>query len=152
MFEGELPPGGAVAVTWHGMVLLSLGVHAEQRFCPCRAFVTPGLGGAVMRGWLSGNRMEPVPLPSNRNGNVAAALKQMARCLQEGETVAIALDGPRGPERVPRPGALWLARLSQKPLVVIASAARPSVHLPRWDSHHLPLPGAVSLSSTESPF
>lgn len=51
------------------------------------------------------------------------------------------MDGPRGPARVSRPGALWLARLSGQPLVVVAAAARPAVRLPRWDRHLVPLPG-----------
>jgi len=141
-FEGELPSGGSIAVTWHGMNMLILAVHAERKPHPYRAFVPPGMAGAAMLGWLRSNGMEPVSLPRDGEGNPAAGLKQMARALREGWTVGIALDGPHGPARVLRPGALWLARLSGKPLVVIGSAARPAVRLPRWDRHLIPLRGA----------
>ena len=110
-FEGEMPFGPVVAVTWHGLILVGLGAHTGSRLCPC-AFVTPGFRGAAMRGWLAGNRMQAVPLPRTGTGNPAAGLKEMARALDEGRAVAVALDGPRGPARVARPGALWLARLS----------------------------------------
>ena len=141
-FEGALPPGGSIAVTWHSMNMLVLAVHAEKRPHPYRAFVPPGLAGVAMRGWLKGCGMEPVALPRDGAGNPVAALKHMARALKEGWRVGIALDGPHGPVRVLRPGALWLARLSGKPLVVVGSAARPAVHFPRWDRQLVPLPGA----------
>ena len=94
-----------------------------------------------MRGWLNGNDMEPVALPRDGVGNPAAGLKEMARALQEGWTVGIAL-GPHGPARILRPGALWLARLSGKPLVAIGAAAQPAARVPRWDRHLIPLPNA----------
>jgi len=140
--EGDLPPGPVIAVSWHGMIMVGLGVHAESRFRPCSAFVTPGLPGVAMRGWLSANRIKSVPLPRDGDGNASGGLKQMARSLRDGEMVAIALDGPRGPSHRPRPGALWLARLSGAPLVVVASVAGPSLCMPRWDKQVVPLPGA----------
>jgi lysophospholipid acyltransferase (LPLAT)-like uncharacterized protein len=141
-FEGALPPGGSIAVTWHGMNMLVLAVHAEKRPHPYRAFVPPGLAGMAMRGWLKGCGMEPVALPRDGDGNPVAALKHMARALKEGWRVGIAPDGPHGPARVLRPGALWLARISGKPLVVVGAAARPAVHFPRWDRQLVPLPRA----------
>ena len=141
-FEGELPPGGLIIVTWHAMNMLILAVLAEQRPRPYRAFVPPGVAGAAMCGWLKGSGMEPVALPRDGASNPAAALKEMAQALKEGWTAGIALDGPHGPARVLRPGALWLARLSGKPLVVIGAAARPAARVPRWDRHLVPLSSA----------
>jgi lysophospholipid acyltransferase (LPLAT)-like uncharacterized protein len=83
-----------------------------------------------------------VTLPQDGSGNPAAALKHVARALREGRRVVIAVDGPRGPARRVRPGALWLARLSGCPIVPAATAARPAVLVPRWDRHVVPLPGA----------
>ena len=140
--EGELPAGPFIGVTWHSMNLLTLAVHAERRPHPYRAFVPPGLAGATMRGWLIASGMEPVPLPPEGTGNPIAGLRQMARALAEDWSVGIALDGPHGPPRVLRPGALWLARLSGKPLVVMGYAARPAFAAPRWDRQLVPLPGA----------
>ena len=141
-FEGELPPGGFIAVGWHSTNLLIMGVHSELRPRPYWAFVPPGVLGAVMRGCLKGYAMEAVPLPRDGKGNPAAGLKEMARALKEGIAVGIAVDGPHGPARVLRPGALWLARLSGMPLVVIGAAARPALHAPWWDHHIIPPPHA----------
>jgi lysophospholipid acyltransferase (LPLAT)-like uncharacterized protein len=140
--EGALPPGPFVAVTWHSMNMLTLAVHARGRHEPYRAFVPPGFLGASMRGWLVASGMEPVALAQDGVVNPIAGLRQMARALSEGWSVGIALDGPHGPRRVLRPGALWLARLSGKPLVVMGYAAKPAFRAPRWDRHLVPLPGA----------
>ena len=93
-----------------------------------------------MRGCLKGYGMEPVALPRDGTGNPVAGLKEMAQALKEGWATGIALDGPHGPPRVMRPGALWLARLTGRPLIVIGAAARPVVHAPWWDGHLIPLP------------
>jgi lysophospholipid acyltransferase (LPLAT)-like uncharacterized protein len=140
--EGELPSGPFVGVTWHSMNMLTLAVHRERRPHPYRAFVPPGLAGATMRSWLVASGMEPVPLPPDGEGNPIAALRLMTRALADDWSVGIALDGPHGPPRVLRPGALWLARLSGRPLVVMGYAVRPGFRAPRWDRHLVPLPGA----------
>jgi lysophospholipid acyltransferase (LPLAT)-like uncharacterized protein len=117
-----------------------MGVHAELRPHPYRAFVPPGVLGSVMRGCLKGYGMEPVALPQDGVGNPAAGLKEMARSLKEGWGTGIALDGPHGPARVLRPGALWLARLTGRPLIAIGAAAGPAFRAPWWDNHLIPLP------------
>ena len=99
----------------------------------------PGLAGAAMQGWLKGNGMTAVQLPRDGQGNAATGLKCMARALKEGHTVGIALDGPHGPARVVRPGALlqpsqawttaqWLTfvdavRAENRPLYLLADSA-----------------------------
>jgi lysophospholipid acyltransferase (LPLAT)-like uncharacterized protein len=139
-FEGELPAGGFVAVSWHSMNLVIMGIHAERRPHPYRAFVPPGLLGSVMRGCLEGYGMEAVALPEDGVGNPVGGMKEMARAIKDGCGVGIALDGPHGPARTLRPGALWLARLTGRPLVVIGAAATPAIRAPRWDRHLIPMP------------
>jgi lysophospholipid acyltransferase (LPLAT)-like uncharacterized protein len=141
-FEGELPSGGYVAASWHSMNLMVMAAHAELKPHPYRAFVPPGMLGTVMRGALGVYGMEAVALPRDKTGNPAAGLKEMARALKDGWAVGIALDGPHGAARVLRPGALWLARLSGTPLVVIGAAAKPAFRAPRWDHQLIPLPYA----------
>src|SRR5660398_11134 len=105
-FEGEIPSGPFIAVTWHSMNLLALAVIAERRPHPYRAFVPPGLAGATMRGWLIASGMTPVPLPSDGTGNPIAGLREMGRTLAADWNIAIALDGPHGPPRSLRRFAL----------------------------------------------
>ena len=135
-----LQPG--IWVAWHRTNLLALSFWRQRLRRPCFTFVPPGLEGATVRGWMSVLGQTPVVLPRDHTGNPQAALKQMARALREGMDVVVALDGPHGPNEVARPGALWLARLSGRPLVAAGFAAHPSVSYPRRDRHAIPLPGA----------
>src|SRR5660398_172295 len=84
----------------------------------------------------------PVPSEGRGTGNPIAGLREMGRTLAADWNIAIALDGPHGPPRALRPGALWVARLSGRPLVVMGYAARPAFRAPRWDRQLVPLPGA----------
>jgi len=133
----------AIWVGWHRTNLLALAYWHARIQRPCFTFVPPGLEGATVRGWMSVFGQTPAVLPKDHTGNPQAALKRMARALRDGVDVVIALNGPHGPAEVARPGALWLARLSGRPLVAGGFAARPSVSYPRWDRHAIPLPGAV---------
>jgi len=136
-----LPLGAFIALQWHSTNLTIMGVHAEREPSHCfRAFVPPGLLGAVMRGCLEGYGMEAVALPRDGAGNPVGGLKEMARALKEGCATGIAVDGPHGPARVLRPGALWLARLTGRPIVVVGAAAWPAIRAPWWDRHLVPLP------------
>jgi lysophospholipid acyltransferase (LPLAT)-like uncharacterized protein len=117
-----------------------MGIHAELRHHPYRAFVPPGLLGKVMQGSLRGYGVQPVALPRDGVGNPAAGLREMAQAVREGYVAGIAVDGPHGPARVLRPGALWLARLTGRPLVVVGASARPLIRAPWWDKHVIPLP------------
>jgi lysophospholipid acyltransferase (LPLAT)-like uncharacterized protein len=134
----------AIGASWHEGGLIGLAVHAhfDQAFAGL-SFVPPGLLGDAMRGWLAGHgSMAPVTLPRDRQGNPQAALKTMARGLRDGLNVFVAVDGPHGPFRCVRPGVLWLARQSGRPIVPVGLAAWPAFRWPKWDRHLTPLPGA----------
>lgn len=72
-------------------------------------------------------------------------MKALARAL--GSTgrdglAGMALDGPRGPRRLPKEGALRLSGFADAPLHPIAVAAPWSFRLGAWDRCLLPLPFA----------
>jgi lysophospholipid acyltransferase (LPLAT)-like uncharacterized protein len=77
---------------------------------------------------------------STRGG--AEALRGLLRCLRAGGIVAILVDGPRGPARVAKPGAVAAARLAEAPIVPVVLAARPCLRFASWDRMLLPLPFA----------
>ena len=54
----------------------------------------------------------------------AGGMRALARAMEtDGGLAGMALDGPRGPRRVPKPGSLWLARQRSSPWCL--SAWRP---------------------------
>jgi lysophospholipid acyltransferase (LPLAT)-like uncharacterized protein len=137
-------PSPAIGANWHegGLIGLTVHAHFKQAYAGL-SFVPPGLLGDAMRGWLAGHgSMAPVTLPPDRQGNPQAALKAMARGLRGGQNVFVAVDGPHGPVRRVRPGVVWLARQSGRPIVPVGTAAWPAIRWPKWDRHITPLPGA----------
>jgi lysophospholipid acyltransferase (LPLAT)-like uncharacterized protein len=68
-------------------------------------------------------------------------LKRIVRLVRSGLDATFAVDGPRGPARVPKPGAALAARLAGAALVPVASACARKIVLRRaWDAFEIPLP------------
>lgn len=92
-----------------------------------QAAVMRRLGFSVVRG------------SSSRGG--AVALRAVVRELSAGRDAALAVDGPRGPRCVAKPGALLAARKSGAVVLPVASAAARVFVLGRaWDRFEIPWP------------
>ncbi len=84
---------------------------------------------------------EAVRGSSSRGG--AAALIALARELSgRGGWAAIVVDGPRGPRRQSKPGAVWLAQKTGIPITAVTAEAFPAVRTKSWDHGVIPLPFA----------
>jgi len=70
----------------------------------------------------------------------AAALRGLVRAARDGKDLAITPDGPKGPAKEVQPGAIWLARLTGRPLLPVAFACRPCFRVGSWDRTIVPLP------------
>lgn len=70
------------------------------------------------------------------------ALRQMIRDVEHAP-VAFTLDGPRGPARVAQPGAVWLAKVSGKPIIPFHLEADRRWTLRSWDRAQVPKPFAT---------
>jgi lysophospholipid acyltransferase (LPLAT)-like uncharacterized protein len=68
-------------------------------------------------------------------------MRALVRAMDNGIGLAgMALDGPRGPRRIPKEGSLWLARYAGVPVVPVFVEARNSFRLKSWDRCLVPLP------------
>ncbi|MBJ20156.1 MAG: lysophospholipid acyltransferase family protein [bacterium] len=83
---------------------------------------------------------DPARGSSSRGGS--AALRGLLRQLGDETTVAVLVDGPRGPARVAKTGIITLARLAERPIQPVAFSARPALRLKSWDRSLIPLPFA----------
>jgi lysophospholipid acyltransferase (LPLAT)-like uncharacterized protein len=68
------------------------------------------------------------------------AVREVLRRIRNGNDVAIAPDGPRGPRRRAQTGTITIARLSGKAIVPMAYSARPSRRMTSWDRLLVPYP------------
>lgn len=76
---------------------------------------------------------------SSTRGGGRGMLELHAR-VREGRQAAITPDGPRGPARVFKSGAIYLASRTGLPLVSIGVGARRAKVLRSWDGFRVPLP------------
>jgi lysophospholipid acyltransferase (LPLAT)-like uncharacterized protein len=75
---------------------------------------------------------------SSRGGQEAT--REMVDHLQAGKRCAITPDGPRGPRREMKPGAVNIARLTGAPIVCFGFAAEHCWRLKSWDQFIIPKP------------
>lgn len=79
---------------------------------------------------------------SSTRGSVGG-LKGLIRAARAGRDLALTVDGPRGPARAFKPGALLVAQTVGLPLVPIAVGASAQWRLPSWDNFMVPRPFSV---------
>jgi hypothetical protein len=134
-----------VLTFWHEFNMLTFVVARRRRGdLPHASFSTSGFRGAVITSMLkrSGTRVEVFELPpeEDRAAGRAFALR-MARVAEAGASLIVTPDGPFGPYRAAKPGALILARASGLPIQPWAMLVRPRIRLMgRWDRQLVPLP------------
>jgi len=68
------------------------------------------------------------------------ALLQLTRDLSAGKPAGFTVDGPRGPERVAQPGAVWLAKATGHPVLPFHLEAGRHWTLKSWDRTQIPKP------------
>lgn len=121
---------------WHGRQFLLLYRHrhsgtvlpsSESRDGEIQSMILKRFGYGVVRG------------SSKRKG--AQALLGLVENLRSGKTIALAVDGPRGPLYEVKPGLTYLAGKLNKPIVpVVTSAKRFWILEKIWDKYLLPMP------------
>ncbi len=144
-FDGELTVEQAVVATWHEANLVGLvAALMRRRHLPHASFSTRGFRGIVVTTLLQRFGVHVLPLPPESDRAVARTLSlTMARLAAHDYSLSVTCDGPFGPPRVAKPGALFIARAAGIPIIPMSPGARPAVRLRRWDRHIVPLPFAT---------
>jgi lysophospholipid acyltransferase (LPLAT)-like uncharacterized protein len=140
---GPVTQDQVVLAFWHECNLVAAVAAWRLRRHPHHvSFSTRTFRGQVMNAMLAGLDAGSVALPAPGAHAEAARLSlELARIGREGASPVISPDGPFGPHRRAKPGALIVAREARIPIQPWAIAARPSVRLNgRWDRHIVPLP------------
>lgn len=108
------------------------------------SFSTRGFRGVVMNAMLESVRAGVVTLPEEGRQSRAEAARmtaELARLGREGWSLVVSCDGPFGPYRVAKPGALIVAREAGLPIQPWSVSVRPPFRLTgRWDRMLVPLP------------
>jgi hypothetical protein len=124
---------------WHGR---QSGLFAHPRPRPVAVLASLSRDGALQARILARLGFDVHRGSSSRGG--AAGLMSLIGALREGADAAFAVDGPRGPLHVAKPGALLAARASGAAVVPISvRASRAWVFERAWDRYALPKPFAA---------
>jgi hypothetical protein len=142
---GPVTRDQVVLTFWHEFNMLTFVVARKRRGeLPHASFSTRGFRGIVITTMLkrSGTPIVVFELPPEGDRAAGRALAvRMARVAEAGASLIVTPDGPFGPYRVAKPGALILARESGLPIQPWAMSLRPALRLSRrWDRQLVPLP------------
>ena len=130
---GERTP--VVFVFWHGRLLPLIHVHRHRRVV---ALVSEHRDGEYLARLLRHFGLETVRGSSTRGG--ISGLKGLVRAARSGRDLAITPDGPRGPNRELKLGALSVARLTGLPLVPVGVGVSSAWRVRSWDGLLVPKP------------
>ena len=143
-----------VLAIWHEYNLVaSVVAWKVRRDLHHVSFSTQTFRGEVMTSMLGALSSGSVPLPAPGQRSESARLsRELARLGTSGSSLVVSPDGPTGPYRKAKPGALIVARESGLPLQPWAISARGSFRLRgRWDRQIVPLPfSRLRVESVES--
>lgn len=145
--------GAVVPVYWHAQQLLPL-----KHLLDCRHFglklgflISPSVDGEVPA--LLVRRVGGTVIRGSSNMTGARALRDYYEAIaKHGVSPSITPDGPRGPRREAKPGAILVSQLSGKPIVPMAYAASRVWLFPTWDRFVLPLPFSRAVLAIGEPF
>ena len=121
---------------WHQRQIFFTWSH---RNVGAAVLVSRSKDGELIARTMELSRIGVVRGSSSRGGAVAA--REMVAILRSGRDIGITPDGPRGPAREVKEGALRVAQLSGMPIVPIANALSNKVAIATaWDRLQVPLP------------
>ena len=80
-----------------------------------------------------------VILGSSMKGGMQA-FRKMIKCIQNGESIAITPDGPKGPKETVKEGIIKLAQITGTPIVPLVWATKKFKLINSWDHFVIPFP------------
>jgi hypothetical protein len=121
---------------WHGRQFLLFHLLKPSR---CTVMTSKSEAGEIQT-WVLRSFGHSVVRGSNTRGAVSA-LVQMIRRLKSGRNGAFAVDGPRGPACIVKPGVIHSAMKAGAEIIPLSVAFRKKRVLENlWDRYHLPRP------------
>ena len=144
--------GAVVPVLWHQHLLLASRFLVSRRtpgFKP-GFMISPSVDGQAPTMLASTYRVHVIRGSGSYTG--LRAVRGAQQAIEAGISPCITPDGPRGPRFVFKPGAIYAAQTTGRPVVPVAYAARPARVLKSWDKFVIPWPFAKVCVAIGEPY
>jgi lysophospholipid acyltransferase (LPLAT)-like uncharacterized protein len=129
--DGHLP----IYVFWHERIFLTTYWWRKRRIV---VLTSKSFDGEYIARFIQRFGYGAVRGSSTRGG--VGAIVEMVRLMRNGCTTAFTIDGPKGPPRLVKPGAVLLAKKSGHPICPVTMALERRWIAPTWDSFQVPKP------------
>lgn len=140
--DGRVP----IHTLWHDCIYLAIYFWRRRGI----AYMTSqSFDGEYIARFLQRFGFGAVRGSSTRGG--VGAMVEMARLLRASIPVGFTLDGPKGPRRVAKMGAIMLAKKSGQPILPFNVTAMRYWAAPSWDRLQMPMPFTRALVSIATP-
>ena len=137
LLQTHLRDGPVILGFWHEHLAVLGPLHADRQLVGMVSRSRDGERLATLLAVLGFHTVR-----GSSSSGARAVARAALRALRGGRSVAIALDGPRGPRHQVAPGAMVLAGWADCPLLLVGCRVWPALRLPSWDRQCLPLPFA----------
>jgi lysophospholipid acyltransferase (LPLAT)-like uncharacterized protein len=136
-----------VLAFWHGSMVVGWFLHRQKKMC---ALVSQSKDGAVLSAILDSWGYTLIRGSSHRGGK--EALQTMVDAVKTGGSLAVTPDGPTGPRRVMKIGAVCTAQRAGVALVPVSIVAKKKWQLRSWDRFEIPVPFSRILVEYVGPY
>jgi lysophospholipid acyltransferase (LPLAT)-like uncharacterized protein len=128
--------GGYILALWHENAFVGVSAHSGQPIVP---LISQSKDGEIMNFIQTRIGFLPVRGSSSRSGSEAK--DEMTLRAERGHSLAITIDGPKGPRRQSKNGVIAIAKSSGVPIIpMIAMGEKSWVFHRSWDKFRLPKP------------
>jgi len=138
-----------IVAIWHQRIIPVVGYARKFSVYAPSAMISQSRDGDIIAGVASLLNFRPIRGSSSRGGK--EALADMIADLAENQVAVHALDGPRGPRGVVKPGLIVMAQLSGVPIVPVYISVNRAWLLNSWDRFIIPKPFSTVVIRWDSP-
>lgn len=144
------PDKGAIFAFWHqDLIATSYFGGKHNKTNQIHIMASLSRDGEIISHFLRRCGFGIVRGSSSRRGG--EGLRKLLEVLKNEKSVAIAVDGPRGPLHKVKPGVILLAKKSAKPIIPFAIHCTKKFSFNSWDRCELPLPFSTSTITFANP-
>lgn len=138
--------GRGIYTLWHAQQLPLTLRHRTENIA---VIVSQHRDGEIISRMVEGIGYRTIRGSSTRGGS--EALREFIAAAAQGHSLAITTDGPQGPARRCKPGAILAAAKTGLPIVPAAAAAVRAWTFDSWDRFLIPKPGSLVFLSYGDP-